>query len=111
MPNQFEIGVLFRITPEQGRSVLRTYQARFSKNYASRLTAAAAKATPQQKSQSGTPVYVFSFNDPAVLDFTVDRLRRRGLTKSVAVDRTALTVTVDRGERDRFGKDAKDALK
>ncbi len=111
LPNSYEIGAIFRITPEQGRRVLRTFQARFSKSYRDRLQAALAAAKIEKKSQNGTPVFIFSFNDPSVLEYAIDRLRRRGLTRSVIPDRTKLTLIVNRAERDRFGQDAETALR
>jgi hypothetical protein len=111
LPTMYEVGVIFRITPYQARSVLRTYEARFASSYRARLRASlkALKATREQR--GGTNVFVFDFTDPAVLDYAVERLRRRGLTRSVAIDRTKLQVVVDRSEKDRFGKDADGALK
>jgi hypothetical protein len=110
LPNSYELGVIFRITPSQGRSVLRTYQARFSKSYRGRLESALKALQPTKKAIGGTNVFVFSVDDPALLDHAVDFLRRRGLTRSVTVDRTLLTLTVNRDEHDRFGKDAARAL-
>jgi hypothetical protein len=111
LPTVYEVGVIFRITPAQARNVLRTYQARFSDTYRGRLQGAldAVEAKRQQRGETG--VFVFDFNDPAVLDYAVERLRRRGLTRSVSVDRMKLQLVVDRSETDRFGKAADATLK
>lgn len=65
----------------------------------------------QTKQRDGTGVFIFDFDDPAVLDYALERLRRRGLTRSVTVDRTKLQLEVERDETDRFGKKADAALK
>jgi hypothetical protein len=110
-PNRYEIGAIFRITPNQGANVLRTYQARYSDAYRARFRTAVAAAAPKVEKRAGTNVFVFAFDDPSVLDYAVERLRRRGLTRSVTVDRTRLELVVDRDAKDRFGKRADAALK
>lgn len=111
LPSDFEVGVIFRITPAQGRNVLRTYQARFSEGYRTRLQAALDLIKPESKLIDGSKVFVIDFDDPAVLEYAVEKLRRRGLTRTVAVDRTKLEVVVERDQKDRHGNDAKEALK
>ncbi len=111
MPTQFEIGVIFRITPSQANTVLRTYQARFSESYRKRLQSRLTAVSARKEQQSGTNVFVFEFDEPELLDYAVERLRRRGLTRSVTPDKTNLTLTVDRDQKDRFAKDADAALK
>ena len=110
LPNRYEVGAIFRITPTQGANVLRTYQARYSEAYRERFASAVAALKPSLEQRSGTNVFVFAFNDPAVLDYAVERLRRRGLTRSVVIDQTNLELVVDRDMRDRFGKRADAAL-
>jgi hypothetical protein len=105
-PNAFEVGVIFRITPAQARNVLRTYHARFSSNYRSRLERSLAGLTPKKERHDDTNVFVFDFEDPAVLDYAVEKLRRRGLTRSVVADASRLRLVVDRDENDRHGKAA-----
>lgn len=111
LPTVYEVGVIFRITPSQARNVLRTYQARFSERYRGRLQNALDDVQAQTKQRDGTGVFIFDFDDPAVLDYALERLRRRGLTRSVTVDRTKLQIEVERDETDRFGKKADAALK
>jgi hypothetical protein len=110
-PDRYEVGAMFRITPGQAANALRTYQARFSDAYRARLQAALATVSPKGQTRAGTSVFVFEFDDPAVLDYAVERLRRRGLTRSVSVDRTKLELVVDREQKDRFGRTAAEALK
>jgi hypothetical protein len=111
LPNRYEVGAIFRITPTQGANVLRTYQARYSEAYRERFASAVAAVKPTLEQRSGTNVFVFAFNDPALLEYAVERLRRRGLTRSVTVDQTKLELVVDRDVKDRFGKSADAALK
>jgi len=111
LPTVYEVGVIFRITPSQARNVLRTYQARFSARYRGRLQDALTAVQAQTKQRDGTGVFTFDFDDPAVLDYALERLRRRGLTRSVTLDRTKLQIEVERDETDRFGKKADAALK
>ncbi len=110
-PNAFEIGVIFRITPAQARNVLRTYHARFSSSFRSRLESSLADLEPRKERHEDTNVFVFEFEDPAVLDYTVEKLRRRGLTRSLAPDSARLRLVVDRAETDRHGKTADVALR
>jgi hypothetical protein len=111
LPTAYEVGVIFRITPTQARNVLRTYQARFSEAYRGRLQGALSTVTAKRQQRGDASVFVFDFDDPEVLDYASDRLRRRGLTRSVSVDRTRLQIVVDRSETDRFNKTADAALK
>jgi hypothetical protein len=109
-PSAFEIGVIFRITPGQARNVLRTYHARFSGNYRLRLESSLANLRPRKERHDDTNVFVFEFDDPASLDYAVEKLRRRGLTRGVTQDTSRLRLVVDRGEEDRHGKTADIAL-
>lgn len=110
LPSEFEVGAIFRITPTQGRNVLRTYQARFSEGYRGRLQGTLEGIEVKSKLIENTKVFVVDFDDPAVLEYAVEKLRRRGLTRSVTVDRTKLEIVVDRDQTDRMGKTAKEAL-
>lgn len=69
IPTEYEVGAIFQITPTQARNVLRTYQARFSEHYRDRLQSALGKVNAKSVRQSGTNVYVFPFDDPAVLQY------------------------------------------
>jgi hypothetical protein len=111
LPTLYEVGVIFRITPAQASNVLRTYQARFSARYRGRLQDALTAVEAQKKQRDGIGVFVFDFDDPSVLDYALERLRRRGLTRSVTVDRTKLQIEVARDEKDRFGQKADAVLK
>jgi cation transport regulator ChaC len=111
LPSYYEVGVIFRITPAQGRNVLRIYQARFSKRYRAHLQQGLDEVEAKRERHADTNVFVFDFDDPALLEYAVEKLSRRGLTRSVTVDKTKLQIVVDRGERDRLGKDAATALK
>lgn len=111
LPSDYEVGVIFRITPTQGRNVLRTYQARFSEDYRKLLQSVLNTVEVKSKLLDKKPVYVADFEDPAVLEFALEKLRRRGLTRTVTVDRTTLELVVSRDQKDRLGKDAKDAIK
>jgi len=109
-PDPYEVGVIFRITTRQAQSLINTYQARYSANYREHvdrhIKAAIARPTTVEKRNK----WVIEFSDPAALDFAYDTLKRRGLSKSLERDRTALTITVDRAQNDRHGLDAVAAL-
>jgi hypothetical protein len=111
LPTEFEVGVIFRITPAQGRNVLRTYQARFSQAYRDRLKSRLGNIPVKKKLINDKKVFTFEFDDPALLAYAAEKLRRRGLSRSLSQDATTLTLTVERDERDRLGKDAEQALK
>src|SRR5262249_18545854 len=110
MPTPYEVGVIFRITPSQARGALRTYEARFSREHRARMGAALKDSPGDARTVEKKKVWVFEFTDPAVLDYAVDALRRRGLVRTVAVDRTTLKLTVERDEVDRHGLDARAAI-
>lgn len=111
LPNRYEVGAMFRITPNQGANVLRTYQARYSDAYRERFQSAVTAVKAKREQRAGTNVFVFAFDDPALLEYAVERLRRRGLTRSLTIDRTKLELVVNRDAKDRFGKRADAALK
>lgn len=113
LPTEYEVGVIFRVTPVQGRNVLRTYQARFSESYRAHLEGTLKSIKPKRKLEgsTNTKVFVYEFEDPALLEYAAEKLRRRGLTRSVNVDRIDLKLTVDRDKKDRHGKNAEQALK
>jgi hypothetical protein len=109
-PDPYEVGVIFRITTRQAQSLINTYQARYSADYREhmerQIKAAIARPTTVDKRNK----WVIEFSDPTALDFAYDTLRRRGLSKSLERDRTALTLTVDRNQKDRHELDAVAAL-
>jgi hypothetical protein len=76
---------MFRITPSLAANALRTYRARFADAYRARLQTVLATVSPKGQTRAGTGVLIFEFDDPAVLDYAVERLRRRRLTRSVSV--------------------------
>jgi hypothetical protein len=68
------------------------------------------KAKAEAKSKSGRDIWVIDFDDPAALDYAFETLKARGLSKSLECDRTAMTLTVDRGQKDRRGQSAVEVL-
>ena len=112
-PNTYEVGVLFRITPTQAGSLIRTYQARHSNEYRARMDAQIKTTAAKKSLKVGTPerkVWRIQLRDPAALDYAYDMLQRRGLSRSVVRDAVELTLTVDDGETDRHGLEAPAAL-
>jgi len=109
-PDPYEVSVMFRITPSQARTLINTYQARYTADYRDRIKelvqAAEAEATQKDKRN----VWVIDFSDPAALDYSFETLKRRGLSKTLERDRTAMTITVDRDQKDRHGKNAVEVL-
>lgn len=110
MPTDYEVGTIFQITPTQGRNVLRTYQARFAESYMSHLQGRVNAIKAKVQTHDEVKVYVFDYDDPDVLEFAAEQLRRRGLVRSVLVDRTQLDLVVNQDETDRLGKDAAEIL-
>jgi hypothetical protein len=122
LPDPYEVGVIFRITPSQARSLLRTYRARFSGDYAGRMNGRIAAAAenvgeagggklnvPGQKKVPET--WVFSFADLPTLEYAEDQLRRHGFSRSLTPDRTGLKISVEKDVRNADGKDAVEYLK
>jgi hypothetical protein len=92
----YEVGAVFRITPSQGRTLLRTYQVRYAKDYRARMAATVKTIAKSAKATGLKPSrYGFEFADAGTLEYAVDRLRRHGFERSLTIDRQALTVKVD----------------
>ena len=111
VPNIYEIGVMFRITPTQARNVLGTYQARFTGRFRERMDDKLKQHKPSSIThETHGDVFRWQFDDPGVLDYAIDKLRRQGLSRLVWKDEDELTLMVDRDARDRHKKDAKSVL-
>jgi len=94
----YEAGAVFRITPSQGRTLLRTYQVRYARDYRARMAATVKTIAESAKATGLKPSrYEFEFADAGTLEYAVDRLRRHGFERSLTIDRQALTVRVDTG--------------
>jgi hypothetical protein len=92
----YEAGAVFRITPSQGRTLLRTYQARYARDYRVRMAAAVRTVAEGAKAKGLKPSrYEFDFADAGTLEYAVDRLRRHRFERSLTIDRPALMVRVD----------------
>jgi len=92
----YEAGAVFRITPSQGRTLLRTYQVRYARDYRARMAATVKTIAESAKATGLKPSrYEFEFADAGTLEYAVDRLRRHGFERSLTIDRQALTVRVD----------------
>jgi hypothetical protein len=109
-PDAYDLGAIFKITVSQARTVVRTYQARYSSAYRARFAAGMKNAVAEAKSIGGRNVWVIEFDDPDTLDYAYDLLKRRGLTKGLDRDRARQTLTVPRDQTDRNGKNAVDIL-
>jgi hypothetical protein len=103
----YEAGAVFRITASQGRTLLRTYQARYARDYRARMAAAVTAVAKGAKAKGLKPSrYEFEFADGGTLEYAADRLRRHGFERSLTIDRPALILRVDTGVK-VSGQDAK----
>jgi hypothetical protein len=94
----YEAGAVFRITPTQGRTLLRTYQARYARDYRARMAGTVRAVAQRAKAKGLKPSrYEFEFADAGTLEYAADRLRRHGFERSLTIDRPALTVRIDTG--------------
>jgi hypothetical protein len=109
-PDAYELGVIFKITESQARSVIRTYQARYPSAFRGRVEVGVKGATAEAKSVRGRDVWVIDFDDPDALDYAYDLLKRRGLSRGLERDRAAQKLTVPREEKDRNGQGAVEIL-
>lgn len=105
-PNAFEVGAIFQITPSQAGSLIRTYQARHSADYRGRMDRQLEDAVAHPLTILKKDVWKIQFDDPPSLDYANDKLRRRGLSRSVVRDPVELTLTIARDQRDRHGQHA-----
>src|SRR5262245_56371427 len=61
-PSPYEVGAIFRITPSQGRTLLNTYQARFSKDFRGRMEERVKEVAKRAESKGlGTVTLHFQF--------------------------------------------------
>lgn len=111
IPSAYEVGVMFRITVSQAQNVLRTYQARFSHRHRTRMARLLREVEPTAENRDGKKVWKFEFSDPALLDYAVEDLRRRGLIRGVTPDRRAVELYVERDAVDRHGLGAVDVFR
>lgn len=109
-PDPYEVSVIFRITPSQARTLINTYQARYTADYRDRIKGLVKTAEAEATQKDKREVWVIDFSDPAALDYAFETLKRRGLSKTLERDRTAMTITVDRDQEDRHGKNAVEVL-
>jgi hypothetical protein len=92
----YEAGAVFRITPSQARTLLRTYQARYAREYRARMAGTVRAVAKKAKAKGLKPSrYEFVFADAGTLEYAADRLRRHGFERSLTVDRPALTVRIE----------------
>jgi hypothetical protein len=110
LPNAYEVSAIFRITPSQARALLRTYEVRHSSDVRDRMDALVKAATGTELNVKDVKVWRVDFDDPAVMEYAYEKLRRRGLSKSVDRDTAKLQLTVERARKDRHGLDAKQIL-
>lgn len=94
LPNPYELGMLLRITVPQARTALRNWQARYPDQYEHHMQRLTAAGKPTVGGGERDATWVIEFEDPEVLDYAVDRLRRRGVQKGLTSDSSALQVTV-----------------
>lgn len=106
-PTNYEVGVLFRITPSQGQTLLRVYQARHGIKIRNRMLARIAEIPMKT---SGTNK-VAQFSDSATLDFAVDLLRRNGFEKGLEPNHTDLTLTLPADSANADGESPKKFFK
>ena len=86
---QYEVGVLFRITPSQAQNLLRVYQARHGTKARKRMLTRVAEIPLKT---SGTNKLA-QFDDSQTLNFAIDLLRRNGFEKGLEPDHVKLTLT------------------
>lgn len=110
LPNAYEVSTVFRVTPSQARTILRTYEVRHSSDVRARMTRLVKAATAEELSVKDVKVWRIDFDDPAVMEYAYETLRRRGLSKSVERDTAKLQLTVERDLKDRRGQTAKEIL-
>lgn len=108
-PTAYETGAIFRITSSQGRTLLRTYQARHAKDYRGRMTSAVQPVARAAEAVGRPSRFEFRFADAGTLEYAADRLRRHGFERTLKTDRPELLLTVDTAVK-VAGKDAKQFL-
>jgi hypothetical protein len=110
LPNEFEVASLLRITEMQARTLLRNWRARYPGEYERRMSAASATGTRENGGSPEAPTWVIEYDDQAVFDYAVDRLRRYGISKGVKVDRAEFTIEVSQDTRTQEGQSALQVL-
>lgn len=110
LASAYELSAIFRITPSQARTLLRTYEIRHSSDVRDRMAKLVKAAKAAELEVDGAKVWRVDFDDPAVMEYAVETLRRRGLAKSVDRNTSKLQLTVERERKDRRGLTAKQIL-
>jgi hypothetical protein len=105
LPTHFELAAIWRITPTQARSLLRTWRARYPQHYEQRMRATVATGTKEPGGPKGKETWIVELTDPAALDYADELARRRGLSKGLKVDRIALTIEAPQASRTIDGED------
>jgi hypothetical protein len=106
LPNSYELGVLLRVTPTQARTVLRNWRARYPDHYEDHMRVLAAKGKKGTGGVSGKPTWVVEYEDYEVLEYAVERLRRRGLQQGLKADPGDLRLTIPKSTKAADGSDA-----
>jgi len=106
LPNPYELGVLLRVPVSQARRVLRNWQARYPDHYEGHMAALAAKGGRDVGGGDTIPTWIIEYGDPEVLEYALDRLRRRGVQKGLKTDRSALTLEVPQATTGSEGENA-----
>jgi hypothetical protein len=105
LPTHFELAAMWRITPSQARALLRTWRARYPQHYEERMRASVATGTKQPGGPKGRETWIVELDDPAALDYAEELARRRGLSKGLKVDRSALTIEAPKASKTADGED------
>lgn len=94
LPSPYELGVLLRVTVAQAKTALRNWQARYPDKYEDHMLGRAARGVRRVSGSEDSPMWTIEYDDPEVLAYAVDRLRRHGAQKGLVEDRSALSITV-----------------
>lgn len=107
IPNPYELGVLYRITPTQARTVIRNWQARYPDEYEERMLRLAASGTSDVGGGTGSAAtWIVEYTETNVFEYAVDRLRRYGLVKGLVTDRSNLKLEIPKTTSAPDGADA-----
>jgi len=110
-----EVAVVLRVPTTTARSTISRLRALYRgevETWAKALIAAQVASVEDASSEALGERWRITFNDPSALDYSVEMLRREGMTRDIDVRKPQQTLTVPKRMRDRRGemRDAREVL-
>jgi hypothetical protein len=111
LPNPYELGVLLRVPVTQARRVITNWRARYPDHYEEHMSRLVKRGVKDVGGGGGENLtWIIEYRDSEVLEYALDRLRRRGLEKGLVASRSRLTLEIPQSTTGHEGETALEAL-